>query len=74
MNGYIVAEEIAERWNVSKRQVQALCKAGMVEGAVKFGMNWAIPEDAKKPTRTGKFKPGRVPKPKTTKSEDVMEQ
>jgi hypothetical protein len=62
MNGFIKADEIAERWNVSARQVQALCQEGLVESAVKFGNSWAIPEDAKKPTRTGKLKPGRVPK------------
>ena len=62
MNGYVQAEEIAERWNVSIRQVQILCKAGKIDGAVKFGTTWAIPEDAAKPTRTGKLKPGRKPK------------
>jgi len=34
----------------------------MIEGVIKFGNTWAIPEDAKKPTRTSKFKPGRKPK------------
>jgi len=62
MNGFIRADEIAERWDISKRQVQAMCKQGMIEGAIKFGNTWAIPEDAKKPTRTGKSKPGRKPK------------
>ena len=62
MNGYIKAEEIAERWNISIRQVQILCKAGKVDGAIKFGNTWAIPEDATKPTRTGKLKPGRKSK------------
>ena len=62
MNGYVQAEKIAERWNVSIRQVQILCKAGKIDGAVKFGTTWAIPEEAVKPTRTGKFKPGRKPR------------
>ena len=62
MNGYARAEEVAERWNVSERQIQVLCKAGKIDGAVKFGNTWAIPEDAVKPTRTGKLKPGRKPK------------
>ena len=59
MNGYIQAEEIAKRWNISMRQVQRLCIEGRIEGAVKFGNTWAIPESAAKPTRTGKLKPGR---------------
>ena len=62
VNGYIRPEEIAERWNVSIRQIQILCKAGKIDGAVKFGTIWAIPEDAVKPTRTTQFKPGRKPK------------
>jgi len=64
MNGFIKAEKIAARWNVSARQVQALCKEGLVDGAIKFGNSWAIPEDAEKPTRTGKLKPGSKPKVK----------
>ena len=62
MNGYVKAEVIAERWNVSKRMVETFCKDGRVEGAFKFGAAWAIPENAEKPTRTRKLKPGRKPK------------
>lgn len=62
MTGYIRAEELTEKWNVSTRQIQILCKAGKIVGAVKFGNTWAIPEDAVKPTRTTQFKPGRKPK------------
>ena len=62
MNGYVQSEEIAERWDVSARQVQILCKAGKIDGAIKFGNTWAIPEDAVKPTHTGNIKPGRKPK------------
>lgn len=62
MNGYITVEEMAERWNVSIRQVQLLCKDGKIENASKFGNTWAIPEDTAKPTRTGKLKPGRKSK------------
>ena len=63
MNDYIIAEKIAKQWDISLRQVQYLCKLGRIEGAVKFGTNWAIPKDAIKPTRTGNSKPGRKPKP-----------
>ena len=62
MNGYIQAEEMAKRWNVSLRQVQRLCTEGRVDGAVKFGNTWAIPENVPKPTRTGNLKPGRKSK------------
>lgn len=62
MNGYVKAEIMAERWNVSVRQVQLLCQNDKIEGASKFGNVWAIPENTPKPTRTGKYKPGRKPK------------
>jgi len=63
MIGYIQADEAAKRWDVSMRQVQTLCKNGRIEGAVKFGNTWAIPENAPKPTRTStNGKPGRKQK------------
>ena len=62
MIGYVRAEDLTVKWNVSARQIQMLCKAGKIDGAVKFGTTWAISEDAVKPTRTTQFKPGRKPK------------
>ena len=59
MVGYIKADEAAQKWDISKRQVQYLCVRGRIEGAVKFGNTWAIPEGVNKPTRTGEMKPGR---------------
>jgi len=59
LDNYFEPEEAAKLWNISTRQVQRLCKDGRVEGAVKFGTSWAIPKEVKKPTRTGKLKPGR---------------
>lgn len=67
--GYINAIEAAEKGNVTERQVQSLCKAGKIDGAVKFGTTWAIPEDAAKPTRTTGKKPGRRPKTKCPQEE-----
>jgi hypothetical protein len=62
MDGFVRVDVIAERWNVSERQVQALCKGRKICGAFKFGNTWAIPYDAQKPTRTGEYKPGRKPR------------
>jgi len=62
MIGYIKVDEAAVMWDVSERHVQRLCIEGRIEGAVKFGTTWAIPENAPKPTRTGKLKPGRKSK------------
>ncbi len=48
---YLKTQEIAKHWGVTDRQVQLLCKAGKVKGAIKFGNTWAIPKDAEKPTK-----------------------
>jgi hypothetical protein len=70
MDGYITVNEIAKRWNVSVRQVQLLCQNGKIEGASRFGNAWAIPENAPKPTRTGKLKPGRKSKMQSAESNE----
>ena len=44
---YLTAQEIADRWNLSKRTVQQLCAAGRIPGARKFPRAWAIPADGK---------------------------
>lgn len=49
MNGYITVRDVAEKWNMSVRQIQNLCASGKLDGVVKFGNAWAIPEDATKP-------------------------
>ncbi len=49
MNRFITVSQIAGKWGVTERYVQILCKQGRVDGVVKFGNSWAIPEDAKKP-------------------------
>ena len=65
MIGYMTAKEKAKQWGVSDRMVQVWCGEKMIDGVVKFGHAWAIPEDAKKPTRTINQKPGRKPKVET---------
>ena len=49
MNGFITAKDAAEKWNMSVRNIQNLCAAGKLDGAMKFDNAWAIPEDAKEP-------------------------
>lgn len=50
MNGYITVQEAAEKWGVTPRQVQILCKENRIAGATRMSRIWVIPEDAKKPT------------------------
>lgn len=46
---YIPIAEAAEKWHISPRQVQNLCRAGAIAGAVRFGRSWMIPAEARKP-------------------------
>jgi len=45
---YLTTTEAAERWGITTRRVQVLCKNGRIEGAVYKGV-WLIPADAEKP-------------------------
>ena len=46
---YMTAQEAAEKWNVSLRWVQRLCKENRIEGVLNINRVWLIPKDAKKP-------------------------
>ena len=46
---YLKLSDIAEKWGMSERSVQMLCKDGKIEGAKRFGRAWMIPADAIKP-------------------------
>ena len=53
---YMTAKEAAEKWNVSLRWVQRLCKMNRIENAMNINRIWLIPTDTKKPPKlkTGK--------------------
>ncbi len=58
MNGYITVQEATEKWGVTPRQVQILCKENRITGATRMSRIWIISEDAKKPTSTKKHSTG----------------
>ena len=43
------AQEAAEKWNVSLRWVQRLCKGNRIEGVMNINRVWLIPKNAEKP-------------------------
>lgn len=45
----LTVQQTAEKWNMSVRGVQNLCKLGKITGAVRFGASWMIPADAQRP-------------------------
>ena len=59
MNGYLKISEVAKKWGIKERRINTLCLEGRIEGAVKFGNTWAIPENAEKPKdkriKSGKY-------------------
>ena len=57
---YISAQQAAERWSLTPRRVQELCKEGRVLGAVRFGRNWMIPAEAPKPMRRKSAEPAET--------------
>jgi hypothetical protein len=54
LKGYITVREAADKWGITPRQVQILCKANRIVGATRMSRIWIIPEDAKKPTNNRK--------------------
>lgn len=50
MKGYITVQEAAEKWGITPRQVQILCKNDRINGVTRIGRIWIIPENAEKPT------------------------
>lgn len=45
---YLTATELSVIWNISTRRIGVLCTEGRIEGAVKKGKMWLIPESAQK--------------------------
>ena len=61
---YLSVNEAEKKWNISARRLQQLCKSGAINGAVKQGRSWLIPEDADlSPKRNAKSRTGRLPLP-----------
>ncbi|MBE6978475.1 MAG: hypothetical protein E7438_07610 [Ruminococcaceae bacterium] len=57
----MTAQQAAEKWNTSVRNVQDLCKRGRISGAEHWGTAWMIPADAVRPP-DGRRKEGKVTK------------
>ena len=46
---YLTIKQAAEKWDISERRIQVLCREGRIEGVKRFGRAWEIPNDAEKP-------------------------
>lgn len=48
--GYLTAKQFSEKWGISERRVIKLCMENRINGAIKNGRRWSIPEDTLKPS------------------------
>lgn len=64
----MTVKEASEKWEISIRRIQTLCKEGKITGVIKFGKVWAIPRDSIRPSdgrlKNGEYKAWRKTKPK----------
>lgn len=49
MFDYISVKEAALKWEISEQRVQKLCEEKRIEGVMRFGHSWMIPQTAEKP-------------------------
>ena len=47
---YHNAKQFSENWGISERRIVKLCKDGRIDGAIKNGRQWLIPENTLKPS------------------------
>lgn len=56
---YLSIRQTAEKWGISTRRLQVICRQGRIPGAFIVGNSWAIPADAVKPAdqriKSGKY-------------------
>lgn len=55
---YLTSDELSKLWGICPRQIRKLCAQGLIEGAIKTGTTWKIPDDAKRP-KDGRVKSGK---------------
>lgn len=56
---YMTAQEAANKWNISARRVQRLCKEERIDGVINVNRVWLIPKNAQKPV-DGRYKENRT--------------
>ena len=64
---YMSISQAAEKWGITPRRIQVLCKQDRIPGVTRIGYVWAIPLDAEKP------KDARIKSGKYIKSAEDME-
>lgn len=58
---YMSISQAAEKWGITPRRIQVLCKQERIPGAARIGYVWAIPAKTEKP-KDARVKSGRYVK------------
>ena len=45
----MTTKQTAKKWNISDRRVRVMCENGQIDGVIRNGKTWIIPDDAVKP-------------------------
>ena len=53
---FYTTTEMSEKWEISARRIALLCEQRRIDGAIKKGKTWLIPEKANKPDDARKKK------------------
>lgn len=56
---YISVTQASEKWGISDRRIRTLCAEGKIDGAIREGKLWKIPENATKPA-DGRYKSNSI--------------
>lgn len=49
MEKFMTTREASEKWNITERRINVLCKEGRIPGAYKENKRWLIPDETEKP-------------------------
>ena len=59
---YMTIQDASTKWGITCRRIQVLCVEGRIPDCIKFGRQWAITADTKKPEdariKNGKYVKG----------------
>ena len=70
---YITVKQAAEKWGVTTRRVQMLCKEEKIKGVVRFGNVWKIPKSAVLPSSNSKNEEPHLPMPRKSPFLDMTD-
>lgn len=68
----MTVKEAAEKWGVTSRRVQGLCKEGKIKGVERWERTWMIPKHAVLPSSSSEKDP-RIPMPRRTPFLDMTD-